>query len=96
VSKGFNEFLNTSNKTKYDLVIYDAISGGCLLGLYHKFAIEAPLISLMPLSIAPFTANIIPFRRNYGTATHFALCYGQNMDFLERLHNSFVHFVDFM
>uniref|UniRef100_A0A182K8V2 UDP-glycosyltransferases domain-containing protein n=1 Tax=Anopheles christyi TaxID=43041 RepID=A0A182K8V2_9DIPT len=88
-SDGLNVILNYPDHFRFDLVLYDFGCGPCLLPLLHKFHYP-PLISLTAFSNPPFSIDIIGGHKQYAYAPHFALPYGFDMSFPERVYNTYL------
>lgn len=94
LSKGLNVILSYPDNFKFDLVINDYTCGACLLGLLPKFKYP-PLIGISAFNNPPYTADIVGGDKLGLTAKPFyTLSYDNNMNFFERMHNGFIHFID--
>lgn len=94
LSKGLDVIRNYPKEFKFDLVIHDYTCGPCLLGLLPQFKYP-PLIGLSAFNNPPFTADIIGGDKlGLTTKPFYLLSYDSNMNFAEKLHNGFIHFLD--
>jgi glucuronosyltransferase len=80
-------------KDSIDLVIYDFTIGPCLLGFLQHFG-SPPLVSMTAFGIPQFSNNLVFGPKSYSTVPHFALRYGNQMSFNQRVVNFLAHSFD--
>uniref|UniRef100_A0A182Q970 UDP-glycosyltransferases domain-containing protein n=1 Tax=Anopheles farauti TaxID=69004 RepID=A0A182Q970_9DIPT len=88
-SDGLNVILSYPDSFKFDLVLYDFGCGPCLLPLLHKFNYP-PLVSLTAFGNPPYSVDIVGGHKPYAYTPHFALPFGLDMTFAERLYNTYL------
>ncbi|KAG5668646.1 hypothetical protein PVAND_016581 [Polypedilum vanderplanki] len=93
-SKGLEIIKNYPNDFKFDLVIHDYSCQPCLLGLLPKFNYP-PLIGVSAFNNPSWTVDIVGGDKLGLTVKPFyGLHYNNDMNFIQRLHNGFINFVD--
>ncbi|KAL7029777.1 hypothetical protein ACKWTF_006359 [Chironomus riparius] len=94
ISKGIEVIKNYPDDFKFDLVIHDFVCGPCLLGLLPKFKYP-PLIGISAFNNPPYTVDIVGGDKLGLTVKPFYLLhYDVNMNFIQRLHNGVINFLD--
>jgi hypothetical protein len=94
LSKGIRTIKNYNDDFKFDLVIHDFTCGPCLLGLMPKFKYP-PIIGISAFNNPPYTVDIVGGDKlGLTTKPFYLLNYDVNMNFLQRLHNGFINFLD--
>lgn len=94
LSKGTQVIRNYPADFRFDLVIHDYTCGPCLLGLLPKFNFP-PLIGISAFNNPPYTVDIVGGDKLGLTAKPFYLLnYDNDMNFLQRVHNGIIHFLD--
>jgi hypothetical protein len=93
-SAGFQQLLDYPENFKFDIVIYDATGGPCLLGFAHKF--RSKLISVSPFNTPHFSTQIVGGHKNFAYVPHFALSYTTEMNLWQRIVNFYVHVFEIM
>ncbi|XP_062544576.1 UDP-glucosyltransferase 2-like [Armigeres subalbatus] len=92
-SKGLDVILSYPNDFKFDLVLYDFTCGPCLMGLFDKFG-QPPLIGVTGFNIPPYTVDLIGGHKYPAYIPYYTLTYDTDMNFFQRLENSFIYTVD--
>lgn len=94
-SNGFQRLLDYPDDFNFDIVIYDATCGPCLLGFAHKFQ-SAKLIGVSPFNTPFFSTQLVGGHKNFAYVPHFADSFTNPMDFRERLRNFLIHIFDIL
>ncbi|CAO1431481.1 unnamed protein product [Diamesa hyperborea] len=92
-SNGLDVILNYPDDFKFDAVIYDFTCGPCLLPLVHKFKYP-PLIAVSAFNNPPYTVNLIGGQKYPAYIPFYSVGYQSNMNFLQRLYNTFLYQTD--
>lgn len=92
-SKGLNLLLNYPENFKFDLIIHDTTCGPCLLPLAHKFK-NPPLVGVTPFINPPSTINVVGGHKFPAYVPHFVNNSPQIMNFIQRLHNTYLYWVE--
>ncbi|KAG5685004.1 hypothetical protein PVAND_014207 [Polypedilum vanderplanki] len=94
LSKGIEVMKNYPDDFKFDLVLHDYTCGPCLLGLMPKFKYP-PIIGVSAFNNPPYTVDIVGGDKLGLTVKPFYLLhYDINMNFIQRLHNGLINFLD--
>lgn len=93
-SHGFQQLLDYPDSFQFDITIYDATGGPCLLGFVHKF--RSKLITVSPFNTPHFSTQIVGGHKNFAYIPHFALSYTQDMNLWQRTRNFMVHIFEIM
>lgn len=94
LSKGLGVIRNYPKDFKFDLVINDFTCGPCFLGLLPQFNYP-PLIGISAFNNPTYTADIVGGDKlGLTTKPFYHLNYDVNMNFLERVHNGVISFLD--
>ena len=80
-----NEEVKELLKQKFDLILMDAFTNECMLGLIYKLG--APFIITSPLPVAHHVAAYVGNRLPLSFVPHFIVPFGHQMTFLERAMN---------
>ncbi|XP_055626412.1 UDP-glucosyltransferase 2-like [Toxorhynchites rutilus septentrionalis] len=94
-SKGLQTILDYPDGFKFDLVLYDFTCGPCLMGLFDKFG-QPPLIGVTAFNIPPYTVDLIGGHKYPAYIPYYTLTYDTDMNFFQRLQNSFIYTVDYL
>jgi hypothetical protein len=90
---GFKRILNYPPDFQFDLIIYDFTCGPCLAPLIHRFN-KAPLVTVSPFLNPTYTDYIIGGHKYPAYVPHFIVNYVQKMNFIQRLHNFILYFIE--
>ena len=94
-SQAFKELLNYPDGFKFDLVIFDFALGPCLLGFLDKFNYP-PAVGVTAFNNPPFSQQVVGGHKYYAYIPHYGLSYSNEMNFQQRLVNTFIHGLDEM
>lgn len=91
--KGLDKILNYPDNYKFDLIIHDTTCGPCLLPLAHKFK-NPPMVGVTPFLNPPSTINVVGGHKYPGYVPHFVNNSPQVMNFIQRLHNTYLYWIE--
>lgn len=91
--KGLDVLLNYPEIFKFDLIIHDTTCGPCMLPLVHKFK-NPPMVGVTPFLNPPSTINVVGGHKYPAYVPHFVSNSPQIMNFIQRLHNTYLYFVE--
>lgn len=89
-SRGFQQLLDYPENFVFDIVIYDATCGPCLLGFFHKFR-SSKLIAVSPFNTPHFSTQLVGGHKNFAYIPHFSLSFSSHMNLKERTMNFGIH-----
>lgn len=92
-TNGFRTLLEYPDDFRFDLIIYDYLAGGCLLGFMHKFNYP-PLIAATAYGHPPYLAAMMGGHHYYSYVPHYNLPYSGQMNFFQRFYNFAVHLAE--
>jgi glucuronosyltransferase len=91
--KGLDIILNYPDTFKFDLIINDFTCGPCFLPLVHKFNYPS-LIGVTPFNNPSSSVNLIGGHKYPSYVPHYVNNSPQSMNFIQRLHNNFLYWVE--
>lgn len=92
-SKGLDELLAYPKDFRFDLVIYDFSCSHCLLPLVARFKYP-PLVSVSAFANPPFTTEYVGGHKQLSYVPHYELNYPNEMNFVQRISNIIISFMD--
>lgn len=93
-TNGMKQILSYPNNFKFDLTIYDYTCGPCLLFLAEKFN-NPPIVAATAFPNPPFTTDLIGGHKHVAYVPYYGLKYDSEMNFFERIHNAYAHFLSY-
>jgi hypothetical protein len=91
--KGLDVLLNYPNDFKFDLIIHDTTCGPCMLPIAQKFKFPS-MVGVTPFLNPPSTINVVGGHKYPGYVPHFVNNNPQIMNFMQRIYNTYLYFVE--
>lgn len=91
--KGLDTILNYPDDFKFDLIIHDTTCGPCMLPIVKKFKYP-PMVGVTPFINPPSTINVVGGHKYPAYVPHFVNDSPQVMNFIQRLHNTYLYWVE--
>lgn len=93
-TNGMKQILNYPNNFKFDLIVYDNTCGPCLLFLAEKFN-NPPIVAATAFLNPPITTDLVGGHKHTAYIPYYGLRYDSDMNFCERVHNTYAHLLSY-